>query len=183
MKLAAIAAMCAITLSACAMPGSGQGPGPGPGMMGNTSEANAADIMFTTMMIPHHEEAIDMADLLLEKDDVSREVLDLAQRIKDAQQPEIELMESWLVEWDSPMAGVDHGGMMSHGDLDDLADATGAEAEELFLEQMIEHHEDAVVMANQVIRNGENPDVRELGESIRESQTAEIELMKSMLAE
>ena len=71
---------------------------------------------------------------------------------------------------------------MSDTDMQALEDATGDEASQLFLEQMIEHHEGAIDMAQTEVDNGENPDVINLAESIIQSQTAEIATMKEILA-
>ena len=159
-----------------------------PGMGSSSSElpadVNNADIMFTTMMIPHHEQAIEMADLILDEDGIDPEVVALAETIKAAQGPEIELMESWLDDWGTGMGdmGGMGDGMMSDTDMQALEDATGDEASRLFLEQMIEHHEGAIDMAQSEVDNGENPDVIGLAETIIESQTAEIATMEEILA-
>lgn len=161
--------------------------GPGDGMMGDTDSAgfSPADIMFAQMMIPHHQQAVDMSELALEKS-ADPEVLALAEQIRDAQAPEIELMESWLDEAGVGMSMGEHGmgmgGMLSEDEMTALENATGTEFDRLYLEGMIEHHEGAIQMA-QMILDSENPEVRELGEAIVESQTAEIEQMKEMLAE
>ncbi len=158
------------------------------GMGSSTSElpadVNNADIMFTTMMIPHHEQAIEMADVILDADGVDPRVVALAETIKAAQGPEIELMETWLDEWGTGMGdmGGMGDGMMSDTDMQALEDATGDEASRLFLEQMIEHHEGAIDMAQSEVDNGENADVIGLAESIIESQTAEIATMQEILA-
>lgn len=155
------------------------------------SGANMADVMFVQMMIPHHEGAIEMSDVLLAKSGVDPEVIALAEQIKAAQGPEIEQMKAWLDDWGVPqmndgMDGMDHGGMggtdgMSEEDMQALEDATGPEAGDLFLEQMIVHHAGAIDMAEEVLDDGQHPAVRELAENIIASQAAEIEQMRSML--
>ena len=153
------------------------------------ADVNAADVMFVEMMIPHHEQAMEMADLVLDTDGVEPEVIELAEAIKAAQGPEIDQMEAWLDAWGPPSmgdrgghgGGHGIGGMMSEEDLQALADAVGPDASRLFLEQMIEHHEGAIEMAQDLLDDGENSDVRELGESIITSQQAEIELMRELL--
>ncbi len=173
-----------LTLSACTMTGNGMGMG-GNGSSDQSTDTNMADTAFTMMMIPHHEQAIEMADLVLAKDGVDQRVLDIAQQIKDAQGPEIELMQGWLDDWGfGSMEGMDHGsgGMMSDDDMSALENSTGSEASALFLTQMIEHHEGAIEMAQDAIDNGTNPDVRALCERIISSQTAEIETMNEILA-
>ena len=154
-----------------------------------SAEFGQADVMFAQMMIPHHEQAIEMSDLILAKDGVDPDVVDLAEEIKAAQGPEIEQMESWLDEWGVPsmmdaddggMGGM--GGMLSEAEIDELEAADGATGTTLFLEGMIEHHEGAIDMAEQHQENGENDEALELSASIIETQTAEIERMKQLLA-
>jgi uncharacterized protein (DUF305 family) len=65
------------------------------GMTPTSGNANAADVMFAQMMIPHHEQAVVMADLAPDRASDSQ-VLALASEIKQAQAPEIDLMQSWL---------------------------------------------------------------------------------------
>lgn len=155
-----------------------------------STEFNDADVAFTNEMIMHHQQAIEMADLVLDKDGVDPDVITLAENIKAAQQPEIDLMRSWLETWGEPtlnagdMDGMDHGGvgmMMSDDDMNALDAATGAEASSLFLEQMIVHHQGAIDMAEQEIENGKNPDAIELANKIVDDQTAEIQKMQEML--
>ena len=145
---AAITLTALLALAGCASTTSSGGMDNMPGMGSSASaspaaDVNNADMQFTMMMIPHHEQAVEMADMILAKDGIDERVLTLAEQIKAAQGPEIELMESWLDEWGTPMGdmdGMDHGGMMSDTDMQALEDATGAEASRLFLEQMIVHH-------------------------------------------
>jgi uncharacterized protein (DUF305 family) len=187
---AAITLTALLALAGCASTTTGGGMDNMPGMGSSSSaspaaDVNMADMQFTMMMIPHHEQAVEMADMILGKDGIDERVLTLAEQIKAAQGPEIELMESWLDEWGTPtgdMDGMDHGGMMSDTDMQALEDATGAEASRLFLEQMIVHHEGAIEMAQDEVDNGQNPDVITLAENIIASQTTEIATMEDILA-
>ncbi|MFL2002090.1 DUF305 domain-containing protein [Microbacterium sp. A1-JK] len=187
---AAITLTALLALAGCASTTSSGGTDTMPGMGSSASaspaaDVNMADMQFTMMMIPHHEQAVEMADMILAKDGIDERVLTLAEQIKAAQGPEIELMESWLDEWGTPMGdmdGMDHGGMMSDTDMQALEDATGAEASRLFLEQMIVHHEGAIEMAQDEVDNGQNPDVITLAENIIASQTTEIATMEDILA-
>lgn len=151
-----------------------------------STEANTADEMFAMMMIEHHQQAVEMSDIILAKDDVASDVADLAQRIKDAQGPEIDRMNSWLEAWGaSDMSGMDHGasmdGMLSEEDLQALEAADGPTASKLFLQQMIEHHEGAVKMAETQLSEGKNPDALELAQQIIDAQTMEIQEMRDLL--
>ncbi|MBG6224092.1 uncharacterized protein (DUF305 family) [Arthrobacter sp. CAN_A2] len=168
-----------------------------------TAEHNQADVMFTRMMIPHHEQAVEMSDLMLAKDGISPEITDLATRIKDGQGPEIELMQGWLETWDDAMGpdsmeshdmgdGDDMGsgsgqmegmeGMMSDDEMSGLASAEGTEASRIFLESMTVHHEGAIDMAQDEIDSGQNPDAIELATTIMTTQQSEIAEMEELLA-
>jgi uncharacterized protein (DUF305 family) len=150
------------------------------------AEFNTADETFAMEMIGHHEQAVEMADIVLAKSDVDSRVLELAAKIKAAQQPEIDVMTDWLEGWGvdvSDMGGMDHGGdMMSEEDMDALTAATGAEASTLFLDQMVEHHEGAIDMAERELDEGQNADALELAQKIIDDQTAEIEFMQTLRA-
>ena len=150
------------------------------------ADANEADVTFASMMIEHHTQAVEMSDTLLSKDAIDERVVELAEQIKAAQQPEIEQMEGWLEDWGSDtsdMTGMDHGnGMMSDDDMQALDDATGAEAARLFLEQMIEHHRGAIEMAQEEVDNGQNSDAVALAQTIIDTQTTEIATMEGILA-
>lgn len=179
----AVALTSAVVLTACTSDDD-SGMGGDHDMGGTSADANSADVMFAQMMVPHHEQAIEMSDVLLAKDGVDPEVADLAEQIKAAQGPEIEQMNEWLDEWGADMAGdMGHGdGMMSEDDLDALADADGAAAGDLYLEQMIEHHEGAIDMAEAEVSDGKHEGAVAMAESIVETQTAEIATMQEMLA-
>lgn len=165
---------------------------------------NKADMMFARMMIPHHEQAIEMSDMMLEKQGIDARVMDLVTQIEAAQGPEIEQMQGWLSQWgmsDMPGHGGDmpgHGGMkdsdtagmpgmegmegmMSQAQMDALDNATGVEASKLFLTGMIKHHEGAITMAQDEIKNGQFPDAVALAKSILESQQKEIDTMNEIL--
>ena len=174
----------ALLLAACST-------APGGMDMDNDSTAtfNNADETFLMEMVAHHEQAIEMADMVLDKDGVDERVTEFTQKIKAAQGPEIETMNGWLDDWgivttDGGTEGMDHsGGMMSDDDMAMLENATSADAARVFLELMIEHHQGAIVMAQQQLDNGENPDALELAHAIIDDQTAEIALMQALLTE
>jgi uncharacterized protein (DUF305 family) len=141
------------------------------------------DIMFAQMMIPHHEQAVEMSTLA-ETRSQNADVLALAQQIKEAQAPEIALMTSWLTVAGAPLImGHDMGddGMLSADEMTALANSSGVEFDKLFLTGMIGHHEGAVTMA-QSVAGSSNTDVKALSESIISSQTTEIEKMKQLFA-
>ena len=165
---------------------------------------NNANVTFVQGMIPHHRGALEMAQLADGHAEDPR-VIDLANRIEAAQEPEIETMTGWLEEWGEPqpqetdtgMGGMDHGSMdmegmdvggmemegMSAEDMAALEAASGIEFGRMFLEMMIIHHRGAVEMAETEIAEGSNPDAVAMAQEIADSQAAEIEEMETLLAE
>ena len=154
-----------------------------------TSGASAADAMFAQMMIPHHEQAVEMSTLA-ETRASSPEIKELAAEIKAAQQPEIDQMTAWLEEWGMPvMSGMDamgeHGGhgmsgMLTDEQMQQLADAQGPEFDRLFAEFMILHHEGAIDMAEDVV-DSKDPRVAALAQAILATQAEEIAQMQAFL--
>ena len=145
----------------------------------SNSEFSPSDINFAEMMIPHHEQAIEMSEIAL-LNTTNPDVLQLAQEIKDAQAPEIELMKSWDGVKVSTHAGHTMDGMLSDGELNDLREAQGQEFDRLFLQGMIKHHEGAIVMA-QDVATSMNKDVADLSTAIITAQELEIAAMKELL--
>jgi len=175
--LTGLVAVIAITLVGC----SSHDAAPEP-----AGEASAADAMFAQMMIPHHEQAVVMADLAPTRAQ-DPAIIAIAAEIKGAQQPEIDQMTAWLEEWGVPrMAGDDamaaHGGhgmsgMLTDAQLAELEASSGADFDRLFAQFMIEHHRGAVEMASEVTGSAD-PRVATLATQIIETQQAEIEQLE-----
>ena len=167
------------------------------------AEANDADFMFAQMMIPHHAQALQISELAA-RSGAGRSVRVLADRIDGAQRPEIVYMAGWLEDRgaDAPTAkeikdgdmgamAMGHGGhgsgshampgMATKSQLRDLADARGAEFDELFLTLMIRHHKGAVDMAGEVLRGGSEQQLNELASGVAADQSAEISRMEDLL--
>jgi uncharacterized protein (DUF305 family) len=146
---------------------------------------NDPDVAFATQMIPHHQQAVEMADIVLAKTGVDSRVTDLAKKIKAEQDPEIVTMTGWLKTWGQPspsaMGGMTMNGMMSQDDMDALTKASGPDSSKLFLHQMIQHHQGAIDMANEELTTGKNADALALAKGIVSSQTAEIATMNRLL--
>jgi uncharacterized protein (DUF305 family) len=187
-SLTVIAAAAAITiaLTGCTINMGSEADGDDMGMMDeNSSTADqfgSVDRMFAQMMIPHHEQAVEMSELAKTRSN-NPEVLALAQQIHDAQAPEIELMQSWLAG-EGAVDMMDHNmgmdGMLDEADMVRLEAATGTQFDKLFLEGMIAHHEGALQMT-ELILDSNHAEVKALGENIVAGQTAEIATMKAML--
>jgi uncharacterized protein (DUF305 family) len=159
-----------------------------------TEAHNNADVWFVRHMIPHHQQAIEMSDILLAKQGIDPRVTAMANRVKAAQGSEIQQMQDWLNRWGSPpmpatapgdMQMPAHGGMLgrlSERELDALREAKGADASRLFLTQMIAHHEGAISVAQTEIEEGQYPPAVAMARSIASNQQQEIDTMKSILA-
>jgi uncharacterized protein (DUF305 family) len=159
-----------------------------------TEAHNNADVWFVRHMIPHHQQAIEMSDILLAKRGIDPRVTELATKIKAAQGPEIQQMQDWLNQWGNPtmpaMAPGDmqmpaHRGMLgqlSERELNALRAANGADASRLFLTQMIAHHEGAVSVGQTEIEEGHYPLAVAMARSIASTQQQEIDTMKGILA-
>lgn len=154
----------------------------------DTASHNEADVAFATGMIPHHQQALELAEVAAERA-ADPKVKDLAGRIEKAQDPEIEQMSDWLRDWGQPVPtpGGGHAGhsgmpgMMSDAEMGSLMKASGAEFDRMFLEMMIRHHEGAIEMAKAEQTKGANAEAKQLAGSIATSQSAEIEEMRDLL--
>ncbi len=149
---------------------------------------NGADIAFAQMMIPHHRQAVEMADLADTRASDPR-VRKLAAEIKAAQAPEIATMTGWLTAWGRPVMpeGGHEGhampGMMGEEDMARLGKAKGGEFDRMFLEMMISHHRGAVEMARTELAQGANPQAKQLAGTIESTQQAEMERMRKLLGQ
>lgn len=165
----------------------------------------SADVGFARDMQAHHAQAVEMALLVRERTD-DAELRQVALDIELTQQQQQGQMYGWLQVWGLPQAssaapmawadGHGHGGsgegagqrdpmpgMATPEELAELAAADGAEAERLFLELMIAHHEGGVAMARSALELAAEPAVRRLAQAVVDSQTAEIEVLQALLAD
>jgi uncharacterized protein (DUF305 family) len=197
--LALTAALTACGSATDASPTSGTG-GSDSSAATSSTRGGAGDVAFAQLMIPHHRQAVEMADLAL-KYGSSAEVEQLAIQIKAAQNPEIEQMTRWLQSWGAPLAmpgsdasgmpGMDHSGMdmggvgvagmMSDEDMGNLAEARGTDFDARWLQMMIAHHQGAVAMAEDVLATTDDPQVTALANAVVKGQQAEIDTMQQMV--
>jgi uncharacterized protein (DUF305 family) len=152
---------------------------------------NAQDATFLTDMIPHHTQAVEMAEMALSRGS-DADVKALATQIKAAQGPEISQMSGWLIGWGKTIpagSGTGHDmsgmeasdGMMSTDEMTMLDHATSTEFAKLFLTGMTKHHEGAVTMAQAELSMGQNTEVKTLASKIIAAQDKEITTMKALL--
>jgi uncharacterized protein (DUF305 family) len=185
-----------VVLAGC---GSGDRPQQGTGTGASVSAPaprsghNQADITFARQMIPHHRQALEMASDVRSRTGNQR-ILDLADGIRRAQDPEIRTMTEWLRAWGAPASGTGHGGMpdmdhgsmpgaMSAGDMEKLGEVKDAEFDRLWLELMIRHHQGAIDMAKTELAQGSDVDARRLAQRIADTQQSEITTMNALLAQ
>lgn len=115
----------------------------------------------------------------------SAQVKALASAIEIAQQPEIGRMTGWLQAWgkfatgDSSMSGMN--GEMSRADVDKLTASSGGQFDRLFLQQMTQHHDGAITMANDELSKGQFGDTLALAGSIAITQQAQVDQMQQLL--
>ena len=204
LALAATGLAIGLTLAACS---ASAGPSvtttsaaAGSATQAGTGTGTDAEISFAQLMVPHHQQAVEMADLALSRS-TNPEVKKLAEQIKAAQDQEMAQMKGWLSAWGAPEqmdgatasdgsmdhSGMDMGGMTSSGmmtadDLAKLKTASGADFDRMWLQMMIAHHQGAISMANQVIGESSNPQVTQLAKAVVAGQTQEISTMQQLLA-
>ncbi|MFK0021108.1 DUF305 domain-containing protein [Streptomyces sp. NPDC090798] len=197
---AGVVAAGALMLSACGGDGDGASGMSGMDHGGSKSSATAtattadqagdvgqADITFAQMMIPHHEQAVEMAELVDGRAS-DAEIKDLAAKIEKAQGPEIKTMTGWLRSWgkptvtgDMPGMGMGGDGMMSDKDMKELKAMRGKEFDKMFAQMMIDHHNGAIAMAKTEQKSGRNADARKMADAIATGQSAEVKQLRSML--
>ena len=151
---------------------------------GASGDLTGADIMFLQMMIPHHQQAIDMSVLALKKGTDS-ELLVLAKDIRDGQGAEIVKMKAWLDGAGADLdpghsMGHDMGGMLSDSELAALKNATGKSFDLLWLKGMTGHHDGAIHMAS-MITDATNADIKSFGQAIVTTQSAQNKAMAAMI--
>ena len=152
------------------------------------SSFNDADVMFAQMMIPHHEQAIELADIALDPTLMaSEQVKTLASQIKLAQDPEIDLMTQWLTDWDQPLMDMSEehdmsmDGMLSVDEIAALGQLVGEEFDQAWASAMIAHHKGAIKMAKTVKEDGKSTPVQDLANLIVQEQQSEITFLETLL--
>ena len=177
-----VTVLAALALAAC---------GNGSDKESASADHNRADVTFAQGMIPHHEQAIEMADLAATRAS-DPQVKALATQIGIAQDPEMTKMTGWLKNWGEPTSdpgSEGHGGtsghagsgMMSDADMDKLAGLSGKAFDMEFLTMMTTHHKGAIEMARTEQADGRYGPAKQLAASIIKSQSAEVAFMAELL--
>lgn len=162
-----------------------------------------ADVGFMQGMIHHHAQAVEMVELLRTRGE-SRDLRTLGERIAISQTDEIQYMKDWLTNRGKPVAAHDHSAHAGHGaaaplmsskmmpgmltseQMEALAKAKGAEFDRLFLTGMIQHHNGALIMVEDLFATpgaGQDAVLYDFATDIDNTQRAEIDIMRNMLKE
>ena len=150
------------------------------------AEFNGVDLHFLAMMTPHHQQAVDMSEIILAAQGTSAATADLADRIKVGQEEEIDTMVDWAEQWDQHDLMEQHSqhianGMITPEQLDQLKTLEGEEADTLFLQLMHSHHAGAIAMTQDQIDNGGYQPLVDLAQQMIDVQTAEMREMEQLL--
>ena len=192
--------LASVTLASC---GDDENSGSMPGMEHGTksaaaptsattpaSEFNDADVAFASHMIPHHQQALQMASMAGYMA-TTPEVKQLATAINAAQDPEIKLMSGWLTTWGKPIPSPQHGGhgadempgIMTEDEMSELGKAKGSMFDRMWIQMMIKHHQGAVTMAKTEQATGKDPAAVALAKKVESDQNREIATMKRLLGQ
>jgi uncharacterized protein (DUF305 family) len=187
-----------LALSGCA---GTAGDGGMPGMDHGSEaavDANDEDIEFATTVIALHEQAIAASEIAAEKDGIESSVAELADRIKVSYETDIDQLQTWLDEWHADEAtngpddedadgsedgdgAADDDAVITDADLDQLRSAEGAEAAKLYLQQMIDDHQETTDIAQEETEEGKNPGAIDLAKKMIAAQALEIDRMKEIV--
>jgi uncharacterized protein (DUF305 family) len=147
-------------------------------------EHNEADVEFVQGMIPHHEGAIEMAELVEDRTE-RQELVDLADEIIEVQDEEIAQLRGMLDRMGADEMAMDDDmddmGMMDDAEMEELRALEGDEFDRRFMGAMIVHHEGAIDMAERVLAEGQDAEVAEVAQDVITAQEAEIEQMERWL--
>jgi uncharacterized protein (DUF305 family) len=176
MRRILLALVAAFLLAACSQGGDEQG-----GTAPAASAPNDADVTFAQNMIPHHQQAIDMAKLV-DTHTQRPELRQLATGMIASQGQEITKLQGWLHHWGKPDTpeGMGHGGMempgaMSEADMKHLMDLQDAEFDVAFAEMMAAHHQGAIEMAKTELQDGSLPEVKQFAQKVIDDQQKEVD--------
>lgn len=184
--LAALVAVAALAVAGCGSDdGSGSAGSPTSTTSPGASAGNGVDRAFVAAMIPHHESAVEMAEIAQGKAE-SEFVKQLAEGIVRTQNAEIATMRSEDTSLEQAgvkgtSLGVAEHMMGMDADMSMLETAKPFDA--AFLNMMIPHHEGAVTMAKAELAKGGDPELKKLAQAIVDAQQREITEMTTHLGD
>jgi uncharacterized protein (DUF305 family) len=158
---------------------------------------DAFDRLFLEMMVPHHQGALDMADIALERAE-RPEIRAMAADILETQTGEIDQMLNWMEAWygtrevpamaDMPMLpGMETMGHGDHQTMDMAADVAALRAasepfDQAFIDAMIDHHQSAIDASQAALERAGREEIRQLAQAILDAQQREIDQMRAWRA-
>lgn len=163
--------LAAIAVAAMTFPASASVPAP-------TPQQAHFEIRFMEQMIDHHTMAIMMAQMCLQKA-VHPELRQMCEGIIASQSAEIQTMQSWLQQW----YGISYSPQPSNAKMQKLMRLNGAEFEIEFMEEMSEHHADAIRESTDCLLRAYHKELRDLCRNIITAQAPEINMMRTWLCE
>ncbi|TMR88589.1 DUF305 domain-containing protein [Nonomuraea basaltis] len=150
------------------------------------ADFNNDDVMFVQMMLPHHQEGLQMAKWA-RTNASNAEVKNLAMKIQMEGQPQLDKLNGWLTAWDKqPLAADDPmmtsmDGMMSTAEMAEMKKMKGAMFDRMFVQMMISHHQGAIKVAKDEVAKGDNPKAKAMAKTIQTSLRTELTQMKQLL--
>jgi uncharacterized protein (DUF305 family) len=183
-----VAAVLAVLLAAVLLAGCGGNQhAASAGDQAEQADHNDADMAFARNMVPHHEQAVELAQMV-PTNTTNQQLVGLANQVISTQVPENKAFQVWLMQWQdvegndaSSQGGIPMAGMVDRRTMERLRSLTGPAFDHLWLTSMIDHHKGAVAMAHDEVAQGKNRDLIYLAQRIISGQQAEIDEMKRML--
>ena len=190
------AAAAAVLLLAAGCSAGSEEPNPGGPAVASAGQggANDADRHFVEKLQPHHDQAVEMSKMVLaKKSGVDPEVQEIARQIAKVSEKELDRVNGWAVAWGAAAAeghGAEEdpnhhggaGGLMTEGQMLLLDQLDGLDAEQVYLDGMVKHHQGAVALTETQIREGTHPDAVALAREILARQQSEIARLQELQA-
>ena len=156
--------------------------------MPRTPAEGSPEVVFARDMAAHHAQAVEMA-LIIRDRSADDELRQFALDMTLTQQAQIGQMQGWLAAWSQPLSSVqppmngqgEMMGMATQQQVNDLRTLPAGQAEVVFLQLMIRHHQGGVAMAEDVLRQTRRPEVVRLATAIVQGQQSEIAYMEQLL--
>jgi uncharacterized protein (DUF305 family) len=184
-RIVALSLAAAVVLSGCGGPSVSEQPGASSNSVAGTSQPihNAVDVTFAQHMIPHHQQAVDMAAMVPSRS-TNPTMGVIAIHISTDQQAEISMLEGFLKEWGAPVNGgtMVMDGMVDQATMNELRSLTGPSFDRLWMDSMVGHHRGAVTMATEELAHGESPDALRMARIIVNVQQREISYLTDLLS-
>jgi uncharacterized protein (DUF305 family) len=145
---------------------------------------NDQDVMFAQRMIPHHQQAVDMA-AMVPSHTANPTLRVVAIHISTDQRAEISMLTDLLKQWGastSPPAAMSMEGMVDDATMRRLPSLSGAEFDTAWITAMIGHHQGAVTVSQAELANGQSPDAQKMARLIINAQQREISYMTNLIS-